>query len=350
MIHVLWAMLVRLALCVCCSAPDLFCLPFFCCAHPNPTFLPSVLLLCPGYPCTRCVKRNSPCVPTGASFKLKSKLKRLAAASTASNPTAKKKQKTKQQKSALDCEDSITNYAYSDVTWSGTLMPKNHVGLCYMVRMMAFLAVRRRSNSLLSKAFAMAAKIGLSMDELLYLNPNDDPNDGHQKNERDRMHVMTLLLSKPVASQQSVLPRIFADGLPPSFQQILHRANAKPLQERWVLVRHDVDGQCGMFLSKGFERDICSYDTLLSNWNAKIPIQEAWTSVGSVGCCIYTVTFHVSLLSLLFQLLFQLLFHHLLLFYADHCYLHFFDRNLIVPCTTPRCPRGLVHCSAKTTR
>ena len=38
-IHVLWAMLVRLALCVCCSAPDLFCLPFFCCAHPNPTFL-----------------------------------------------------------------------------------------------------------------------------------------------------------------------------------------------------------------------------------------------------------------------------------------------------------------------
>jgi murein L,D-transpeptidase YcbB/YkuD len=290
------------------------------------------------------VKRESPCVPTGASFKLKSKLKRLAAST--SDPKAKKKQK---QKPAVDCEDSISAYAYSDVTWSGTLDPKKHVGLCYMVRMMAFLGVRRRSNSLFAKAFAMAAKIGLSMDELLYLNPNDDPNDDHQKHERDRMHVMTLLLSKPVASQQSLLPRVFADGLPRSFQQILHRPNAKPMQERWVWARRDVDGQCGMFLSEAFERDLCSYDTMTSNWNAKISIHSAWTPV---SCRILVLfTFHychycfnycftaVSIVSTIVSLLFHccftavsLLFHCCftagsLLFHADHCYLHSFGRR-----------------------
>ena len=202
-----------------------------------------------GYPCTRCTTRKSPCVPTGSKFTKKKK----TTSTKRKRGHHEKTSSTTTRTNKFQPEDSISKQAHQSVQWSGTLEPKSHFGLNWLVRHWFALAIRRRSTSLLSKAFGLASAIGLSMDEMIIPNDNGD-------NATERMATITQLLLTKKSLQTVNLPRISFNNLPMSFQQILNRPHSKTVEERWVLVRHDVDGQMGLYMSNAFVQEICPYD------------------------------------------------------------------------------------------
>jgi hypothetical protein len=200
-----------------------------------------------GYPCTRCTKRRLPCVPTESNF---GKRKRKAV-------TTKKRKRENQQETPT--ESFISNDAITNVKWSGRLDPKKHFGLNYLVRHWFSLAIRRRSTYLISRAFNLANQMGLSMDEMIL--PNINSKVSNNERAAERMARTTQLLLKKKSLQVVCLPRISFHQLPLPFQCILKRPSvSQSVDERWIIIRHDVDGQMGLFMSKAFERDICSFE------------------------------------------------------------------------------------------
>ena len=119
------------------------------------------------------------------------------------------------------------------------------------------------------------------------------------------VNIAKLILVKG-SSQHLILPRITKNNLPTPVMKIIEtqdflqpkkikktqtkKENKKikeedtiPLEERWVIIRYCTDGQIAFFLTKGFERNICSYERLHNSVVAKkSKYHELWQQKGEI--------------------------------------------------------------------
>ena len=145
--------------------------------------------------------------------------------------------------------------------------PALHSGLMALARCWYCLGVRRRSAFLLSKSMSLVSKIGSTMDEVLMLNSSDQ-GDTHMT---QRMTNVSNLWQTPLHEQNPCLPRIVRRDLPTQVLAVCSErgdGSGQPLDDRWVLIRHDLDGQVGWFTSRAFDRDICSFKVIQETFRA----------------------------------------------------------------------------------
>ena len=225
-----------------------------------------------GRPCKRCVRLAIPCVATGPSRRGK----RPRALVEDDENAAEAHGPADGQSLALPPteEDSITGAAATGAGVAGA----QHFGVLFLVREFISIAVRRRSLMLLSKAIALAARCGWSLDEVLAVGGFAAPATG---GGTLMGYIQPLLLQSPVAPEEIAGPRLELCEFPMPLLEAMDRNPAKYGPAKWSIGRVSERGIRRWYVSAGFERDIASWDdiqqTYLKNEN---PVHRLWISEG----------------------------------------------------------------------
>ena len=137
----------------------------------------------------------------------------------------------------------------------------HNFGLMLLARRWLALGARRRSCEMVAKAFSLAARSNLPMDQLL---------DARATEELDACSMGFLspqLFTQAASQQQIVGMRMSVDEFPPDMVSD-GRKTPQTLSEGWVIGREHDRGVERYFLSPAFERDIASLDEIIETYKS----------------------------------------------------------------------------------
>lgn len=241
-----------------------------------------------GYPCERCISRKTPCVPsTKKSGKQTNKRRRVAVpegASASSSLTAaagknKKRSKiTAGKRRALGDAFGVGTGRIEDAMARSVANSDACIGVRFLVRHWYGLATARRSVYLLSKAFGLADRLGMTLDEMVGRSAGLKccNRASVAAESAATMRVFTNRLLSPLPPAEGVLPRVASCDLPVVLSDRF-AATGGDVENRWILVRNDVGGQIRFYITAAFERDICTYANVKQAFlENEIPFMSLW--------------------------------------------------------------------------
>ena len=257
-----------------------------------------------GFPCRRCMQRGTPCMPNRVGGKGWAARKRGFPAAAAAAAPRKKARAGRKSVELLSVEDSVAQ----EIVKSRT----SH-SLRWLICHWFALGTARRSTMLLSKAFGLAAKMGLSLDDMMgtggggetevlrmseeedsekyalpspasafpsaAASPSPSPSLSSPTAISGSMAVYVQRLRKPLPPKDRVGPRMPFSKLPHHVTKKIKANGAEDtLNERWVIVRHDIRGKVEFHVSEAFERDICSFHRIRNTFLAnQTSVMSLWT-------------------------------------------------------------------------
>lgn len=176
-------------------------------------------------PCSRCVKLGIPCIP----------------------------HLSQQGKRKRGSPDEIPE----DVTILRQVsLPKDHYGLCHLIRSWISIAFVRRSFPLLHKATTMANQLGVTMDEIM-----------SRSMTQQGMHWMGPIVATPHSEQMAGGPRLQWSELPESLLVATRTLHSVDCELRWIWIREMSHGRSRYLVTQAFERDIATWALVQSTWN-----------------------------------------------------------------------------------
>ncbi|KAL3925501.1 MAG: hypothetical protein SGILL_000368 [Bacillariaceae sp.] len=164
--------------------------------------------------------------------------------------------------------DGGASHAVEDEVVCNTMsgMDYNHFGMHHLIRMWVSFALSRRSFSLLARASFIAAKSGISMDDVL---ANKSPFAAITNTP-----VMTWLsvnILCPREQQSTLGPRVKPQEIPRDVLSAFH-INLESLVlnpdsfQRWLMIRWNHQGKSRFWASPFWERDFCSVEDMERIW------------------------------------------------------------------------------------
>eukprot|EP00946_MAST-07B_sp_MAST-7B-sp1_P000852 g852.t1 len=148
---------------------------------------------------------------------------------------------------------ALTGATIEEVIKDDIVSSNARFGIRFLVKHWYALATARRSVDLLSKVFGLAAKLGMSLDEMVGLSGDGDSH-GESVNP---MATYTRRLLMPLTPSETVLPRVTYKELPSIIRDYIETTEGN-VEDRWMILRNDVHGKLRFFVTAAFERDICT--------------------------------------------------------------------------------------------
>eukprot|EP00037_Helgoeca_nana_P012812 m.116971 g.116971 ORF g.116971 m.116971 type:complete len:443 (-) comp21665_c0_seq2:182-1510(-) len=206
-------------------------------------------------PCSRCTRLSVECVPTPPSRR---------------GRAGERKVKRKRQAIGVQTEDfqGISKMAKYELmivdTCADGLEPAKegesepHLALTALCTMWLMMGIRERSNELMMQAFSCATRCGIAMDAILDAQGTPHAVDGSLAGLAALLftpgHLQPIEIDTPLGVSQ----------IPPEICATVGRTQ-DTINEGWVLVRTHSRGRMRIFASQAFERDIVTWDTLMTN-------------------------------------------------------------------------------------
>mmetsp|Transcript_21365 Transcript_21365/g.35337 ORF Transcript_21365/g.35337 Transcript_21365/m.35337 type:complete len:367 (-) Transcript_21365:97-1197(-) len=151
-----------------------------------------------------------------------------------------------------------------DVAKRTCKLAPGHYGLNSLIRTWIGYAITRRSTSLMTRAFALANKCGISMDQIL-CGDHDFPGEGP-------MEFLAKTLLKPGSQQVATGKRLTLTEVPQILLDAVNCSSKETEQRhpenRWVYMRERMGGTDRHYVSRAFERDVVSWQTIQDTWKA----------------------------------------------------------------------------------
>jgi hypothetical protein len=153
-------------------------------------------------------------------------------------------------------------------------LESNHYGLHGLIRQWVSLSFTRRSFNLLSRATFLAARCGISMDDIL---SNRSPFAAMTNSKPLTFLPSSILLPK---EEQDVLgPPLDLQELPWDFLQAI-RVDPRldeTTRNRWIFIRYTAFGKCRFYVSPRFEEDFAALDEIEKTWvENKHEVKDLW--------------------------------------------------------------------------
>eukprot|EP00037_Helgoeca_nana_P030128 m.369169 g.369169 ORF g.369169 m.369169 type:complete len:312 (+) comp28118_c0_seq26:193-1128(+) len=207
-------------------------------------------------PCSRCIRRSITCVPTppsrrGRAGERQPKRRRLQATGVQTEEMPGISKMMQYNSIVMNtCADGL------DPTQDGVSEP--HFGLTALCRMWLLEATRQRSCELMGRTFTIAARCGISMDAFL------DAKGTSVGAAASLANLAPLLFTAGHAQPVDVATPVDVSELPLDICTAVGRTHAT-ITEGWVLTRVHFGGTLRYFVSPAFERDIVTWDALVTN-------------------------------------------------------------------------------------
>ncbi|KAG7343125.1 Fungal Zn2-Cys6 binuclear cluster domain containing protein [Nitzschia inconspicua] len=153
-----------------------------------------------------------------------------------------------------------------EIVCNSIKMDYNHFGMHHLIRMWVALSLSRRSFNLLARASFIAAKCGISMDDVL---ANKSP--FAIVTNTPPMTWLSLNILCPREQQSTLGPRVTLQEVPWDLLKAVHIDLNKlsepnsPFQ-RWSTIRWNTKGKSRFWASPFFERDFASVDEMERVW------------------------------------------------------------------------------------
>lgn len=139
----------------------------------------------------------------------------------------------------------------------------NHYGLHHLLRMWVALAFTRRSFNLLARASFLAARCGISMDDIL-----SSQSPFVKVTNTAPMSFLPLAILLPKEQQDSLGPRLDLREMPWDLLQAVHidpRLD-ETTRSRWFTLQMTMFGKIRMYSSPNFERDLATTEEMEKVW------------------------------------------------------------------------------------
>jgi hypothetical protein len=169
---------------------------------------------------------------------------------------------------AMRMEDNVVSTASS-------AFGPHHYGLHILIRQWVSIATLRRSFGLMARASSLAAKCGISFDDIF---ANESP-----FAKMTRSPPMTFLkdsIIKPASQQRVSGPRLQFNEIPSDLLKAvqLHVRSEQEIEDnRWIIVRLIRHGTSRYFLSPGFEKYVATFDEVQTTWEQnKREVKSLW--------------------------------------------------------------------------
>jgi hypothetical protein len=158
-----------------------------------------------------------------------------------------------------------------------------HLALTALCTMWLMMGIRERSNELMMQAFSCATRCGIAMDAILDAQGTPHAVDGSLAGLAALLftpgHLQPIEIDTPLGVSQ----------IPPEICATVGRTQ-DTINEGWVLVRTHSRGRMRIFASQAFERDIVTWDTLMTNFRkGDRPCIELVLPQVECGKCMHTL-------------------------------------------------------------
>jgi hypothetical protein len=151
----------------------------------------------------------------------------------------------------------------------------NHYGLHCLIRQWVSISFTRRSYNLLSRASFLAARCGISMDEIF-----SNTSRYAKMTNSQPMDFLSQCILLPKQEQKVLGPaRVDLRELPWDFLRAI-RIDPRldeTVRHRWIFVRKTQYGKCGFYASPLFQQDFATLDEIEKTWiENTLEVKDLW--------------------------------------------------------------------------